>query len=71
MDVEELVEELTSSIVRRHYPVYIKVPGEDKLRQVTEIDIVNVHKTGRHVMPYDLSAEEKQNRDVSVVLTVE
>lgn len=70
MDVEELVDELTSSIVKRHYAVFIKVPGEDKLRQVTEIDIVNVHKTDRHMMPYDLSAEDKQNREVSVVLTV-
>lgn len=70
MDAGELVDELTTRIVKPHYTVYIKVPGEDKLRPVTEFDVANVNAKTRELMPYDLSKDEKLDREVSVVLTV-
>jgi hypothetical protein len=71
MNAEELVEELTSKIIKPHFPVYVKLAGEETLRQITEFDVAYTHSKTQRLLPYDLvNADDKPFREMSVILTL-
>jgi len=69
MYASDLKNELRCSD-RNDRAVYVRVEGEDKVRRVMSVDLMNISGNTLEILPFDLSKDQVANRERVYVISV-